>query len=110
MALSAAVKIPPAGVAEVLATPALSDSFAYPTNARAVFLTVSNGDTAAHTVTISSHADPEDGLAVSDKVVNVAAGARSLIEVGEAFKNPNTGLVGVTFSAITSVTANPFYL
>lgn len=108
MALAAATRVTAAGITQTLATPAASDSFAYPSNPHSVWMEVNNASGGSINVTVDSEAAAADGLAQSNKIVAVGAGVRKAFEIGEAFKDAN-GDVVVTFSATASVTAAVYY-
>lgn len=70
---------------------------------RGVFL-VRNADAAAKTVTVASTRTVA-GLAVPNRAVTVAAGATVPINISKSLNDAlNTGLVAITYSAVTSVT------
>lgn len=67
-------------------------------------LIVTNGDSGSHTATIHSQKTP-DGLALTDRVITVAAGVTKAIgpfPVG--LYNDTNNLAQITYSAVTSVT------
>jgi hypothetical protein len=68
-----------------------------------LLLHVKNGDSASHTVTLVTP-QTEDGLAVADRAVTVAAGADSYIPLLDLYRNPDTGLASITYDGVTSVT------
>jgi hypothetical protein len=109
MALAAATRVTAAGITDSLSAPLATDSVAYPSNPRGVWMEVNNASAGSVTVTVASQATAADGLAQSDKSVAVGAGLRKSFEISEAFKDSN-GDINFTFSAVTSVTADVFYL
>lgn len=66
-------------------------------------LFVRNDDAVSHTVTLVTSATVR-GVAVSDPVVTVAAGAVALIPLPrDLYRNPSTGKASWTYDAVTSV-------
>lgn len=68
-----------------------------------LILAIHNADGSAHTVTLV-RPGTEYGQANPDVSLAVAAGATSYMAVPREFVDPATGLIGVTYSAVTSVT------
>lgn len=68
-----------------------------------VAIHVKNGSGAAVDVTLVTPGTVE-GLAVSDRVVEVGAGAEAFIAVPDIYRNPTDGLVSITWEATTTVT------
>lgn len=90
--------------------PLASESIAWPaTNPGFLLLHVKNANAAACTVTVTSRALASDGLATSDRVVEVplSTGDR-FIRVGPAFRDAD-GDVAVAFSVQSSVSVAVFY-
>jgi hypothetical protein len=68
-------------------------------------LVVKNGDASSKTVTIVTPGNDKYGQARPDIAVVVAAGATELIgPLPQDLADPTTGLVGISYSAVTSVT------
>jgi len=72
------------------------------TNATQLF--VRNADASSKTVTIVRPGNDRFGQAIPDIAVAVAAGATTAILLDPEFRDPATGLVSLTYSAVTSVT------
>lgn len=73
-----------------------------------VFLLVRNADASPKTVTLV-RPGTEFGVAVPDVPFAVAAGTTALLgPIPSDFTDPDTGLVGITYSAVTSVTVAAF--
>ena len=71
------------------------------------FLVVKNADTVPHTVTLVTPGNVS-GLAIADKPVVVTNGTTALIgPFGSVFIDP-TGIISVTYDAVTSVTVGAF--
>lgn len=68
-----------------------------------VFLHVKNGDSGTHTVTLATPGT-DDGLAIADRTVTVAAAGAQFIPVPDLYKDPSDGLAHITYDAVTSVT------
>lgn len=64
---------------------------------------VKNGSGAAVDVTLVTPGTV-DTLAVSDRVVEVGAGAEAFIAVPDLYRNPSDGLASITWEATTTVT------
>lgn len=79
---------------------------------RSTYLHVKNGGGAPITVTIGAYPNATTyGAAVPDLVVTVANGAEKKIGPlwpEATFANPTTGVVDVSYSAVTSVTVGAF--
>jgi hypothetical protein len=110
MALGAAQQVTNAGVTPSYATPAASDSFAWPTsNPPVVWMHVKNANVAVCNVTVTSQASASDGLAKNDKPVAVPASTGDkLFRIGQVFKDAD-GNVAVAFDVQTSVSVGIFY-
>lgn len=67
-------------------------------------LYVRNSDASAKTVTVVRPGTDAFGIAIPDIAVVVAAGATTAIRLLPEFRDPATGLVSITYSAVTSVT------
>lgn len=72
------------------------------TNATHLF--VRNADASAKTVTVVRPGNDRFGQPIADIAVVVAAGATAEILLDPEFRDPATGLVSLTYSAVTSVT------
>ncbi len=102
MALIATQQVDRDGVAVTFAAATAGGDTAAPNDHSA--LIVKNGGTAAITVTLATP-QTVDGLAVEDTAVSVAAGAETLIPLyPHLYRNPATGVVNITYSAVASVT------
>lgn len=100
--LAAAVEVARTGVTLTGAAVAASDTFA---NTGRELLVVTNGDASSKTVTID-YKLTADGQTVTDRVVTVPAGETWVIgPFPPSMYNDAGGLVTVTYSATTSVTA-----
>lgn len=72
------------------------------------FVYLTNGDASSHTVTITSEAVDEPGLAVTDLAVAVPAGESRMIgPIDKAYKGSD-GNVDMSYDAVTSVTVGVF--
>ena len=65
-----------------------------PTGAGLVLL-VKNDDASSHTVTLATPGT-EDGLAIADRAVTVAAGAQTVIPLADVYRDPATGRAAVS--------------
>lgn len=83
-----------------------------PADAGPHFLEVVNGGGSPITVTIDDPTSTDPGAASAfnpDVAVSVTNGQRRLIKIDVGrYKNPSTGLVGISYSAVTSVTVGAF--
>jgi hypothetical protein len=71
---------------------------------RGVFIHVRNADVSSMTLTLATPGTV-DGLAISDRTVNVAAGGSRMIPVPALYGDPaDSGLAAISYSATTSVT------
>lgn len=97
-----AQKIVVAGTAPTFAAPTLTD-----TVPMGSLLVVKNGSGASITVTIATVGSLPTGDDYPDKAYTIAAGAERWIPVKEEAyrKTDGSGNAGLTFSAVTSVTA-----
>lgn len=68
-----------------------------------VELLVKNGSGSSITVTMATPGT-DDGLAIADRAIAVAAGAEGHIPVLDSYKDPSDGLAHITYSAVTTVT------
>lgn len=103
MALAPVQRIVQAGLAPAYATPLASENI---TPARRLFLHVKNANAAPCVVTPDDTGRTAAGSAAVDPAVSVPAttGDR-MIPLPLSLVNPSTGLIVVTFSVTTSVTA-----
>lgn len=69
-----------------------------------LFFVVKNASAGAITVTVVDPRTTEAGAAYGDPTYSVAAGGERWIPLEPFFRNPATGLVNVTYSAVASVT------
>lgn len=67
-------------------------------------LAYTNGDASSTDVTLVTPQTVDGDLEVEDRVVTVAASATSLIRVPSSFRDPETGLVDITYTSVTSLT------
>lgn len=68
------------------------------------FLHVRNASGGSITVTVVVPGNTEFGVAQPDPTVAVPAGADRIIRLSQGLVDPATGLISVTYSAVTSVT------
>lgn len=94
-------------VASLTAANADGHSITYRDN---LFLCVLNGSASPITVTVQTP-NTVGGLAIADRAVTVAAGARAYISLDNAeLYRQADGAVYVDFSAVTTVTVQAFYI
>lgn len=67
-------------------------------------LVVNNGSASEVTVTLVTAQTVDGDLPVADRDVAVPAGESAAIRVPSSYKDPETGLVDVTYSSATDVT------
>lgn len=67
-------------------------------------LRVNNGGGSPITVTLVSPEVRDGDLAVADRAVTVTNGTAKYIYASDYYRNKTTGLVDITYSAVTSVT------
>ena len=108
MATRTVTKITNAGIAGTMHSVDTEDIYPWPdANPATILLEVETGAT-ADTVTVVSQAAASDGLAAEDKTVTLASNARSLIRIGQAFRDDD-GNVTVQHSVTSNVDAGGFY-
>lgn len=66
-------------------------------------LHVRNGDASSKTVTVATPGTV-GGLAIADASQVIPAGGNAFIPLKSTYRDPATGLAGITYSAVTSVT------
>lgn len=88
---------------------AITDGHSMPNNGNS-FMMVSNGHTAAHTVTFV-HPGQLDGLAVADRTVSVAAGSTALIgPFSSNYNQPGTNYIHTDYDSTTALSVGVFRL
>jgi len=111
MAALSTQAIAEAGVVPSFAAAAAGGDTAVPGDK--TFLVVKNGGGSSINVTLAAFPDTSTyGTAIPDPVIAVANGAEKWIGPlrGSSYANASTGLVNITYSAVTTVTVGVFTL
>lgn len=109
MAVLTPINVTTAGATVTLAAANSTEEFAYPSNTRAVWYHIDNAGGGSINVTITSPVAASEGLAASDRVVAVGAGATKAIYI-PALYTASDGSVDIALSGTTSVTAAVLYV